>query len=70
MNIMLANVSERTREIGIRRAIGATKGDILVQFIIETVLICLTGGVLQGISWGLAWPRPSRSTPNGRRAFP
>ena len=44
MNIMLANVSERTREIGIRRAIGATKGDILVQFIIETVLICLTGG--------------------------
>jgi putative ABC transport system permease protein len=43
---MLANVSERTREIGIRRAIGATKGDILVQFIIETVLICLSGGVL------------------------
>ena len=44
MNIMLANVSERTREIGIRRAIGATKGDILTQFLIETVLICLTGG--------------------------
>jgi putative ABC transport system permease protein len=55
MNIMLANVSERTREIGIRRAIGATKGDILVQFIIETVLICLTGGVLGNlVGFGLA----------------
>lgn len=52
MNIMLANVSERTREIGIRRAIGATKGDIMVQFLIETVLICLAGGVL-GILLGL-----------------
>jgi putative ABC transport system permease protein len=55
MNIMLANVSERTREIGIRRAIGATKGDILIQFIIETVLICLTGGVLGNLlGFGMA----------------
>jgi putative ABC transport system permease protein len=46
MNIMLANVSERTREIGIRRAIGATKWDILGQFLIETVLICLAGGTI------------------------
>jgi putative ABC transport system permease protein len=52
MNIMLANVSERTREIGIRRAIGATQGAILIQFVIETVLICLAGGVI-GILLGL-----------------
>jgi putative ABC transport system permease protein len=52
MNIMLANVSERTREIGIRRAIGATKSAIVVQFVIETVLICLAGGLL-GILLGI-----------------
>lgn len=46
MNIMLANVSERTREIGIRRAIGATKGDVITQFMVETVLVCLVGGVI------------------------
>ncbi len=52
MNIMLATVLERTREIGIRRAIGATQVDILRQFLIEAVAICLTGcgiGVLVGI---------------------
>lgn len=45
MNIMLANVSERTREIGIRRAVGARRKDIMVQFLIETVLVCLAGGI-------------------------
>jgi putative ABC transport system permease protein len=65
MNIMLANVSERTREIGIRRAIGATRQDILGQFLVETVLVCLAGGtagVLAGfglahaITFYAGWP--------------
>jgi len=65
MNIMLATVLERTREIGIRRAVGATRKDILRQFLIEAVIMCLLGctvGIIIGlvlakvISYYANWP--------------
>jgi putative ABC transport system permease protein len=46
MNVMLATVTERTREIGIRRALGAKRGDIMAQFLVETVLLSVGGGTL------------------------
>lgn len=51
MNIMLVSITERTREIGTRKALGATNGSIRVQFIVESVIICLFGGII-GIAVG------------------
>jgi len=55
MNIMLATVTERTREIGIRRALGAKKADITMQFLVETVVLAVGGGLI-GVLVGITTP--------------
>jgi putative ABC transport system permease protein len=55
MNIMLASVTERTREIGIRRALGAKRRDIVVQFLVETVILSGAGGLI-GVALGMVIP--------------
>jgi putative ABC transport system permease protein len=55
MNIMLATVTERTREIGVRRALGAKRRDITLQFLVETVVLAVGGGLV-GVSVGIVTP--------------
>jgi putative ABC transport system permease protein len=66
MNIMLVTVTERTREIGIRMAVGASRREVMLQFLVESVVISLAGGTV-GIILGLSLPITVRVLTNAVR---